>query len=442
MGGIYAAADLTIVAAMGDNPTYGLPGATRNSRSSRMERLGHQYMTVIPALGSGYDHLQVTNSPWSLRAWTFQESVLSTRRLILTDRQAILICNTDTRYEAIASRNPAKDPFTGVGWLPPRHARIEESEMETAIIYLRTYSRRILSYDSDALNAIVGALNTLAATFASHYWAVPFGHVSRPQHEWLNPTPCTNTISCTANHKLWFVLAWCHTGTARRRIDFPSWTPIGWKGGIDFYCPLATTDRNHFGRIQTVSHCGVKVITSVGQQRLKSYLQKSDSCLSERSKELQLRGETSVLPVVSAHGVAIPFGHDLYYEFKVDWSVDPEKDGIVGAKIKTLLIQNSRSERPKDWILLLKACETGLPGRYERCGIAALCDPVEEMAHGSHQHGGGFVHWFDTSLKPLGPTSRAYHGFKVTVERISNDTWPGPGAWWRPAFSPEVVTLV
>ena len=279
MGEIYANADLTIVAAMGDNPTYGLPGATRNSRSIRTERLGRQYLTVIPALDSEHQHLQVTNSLWSLRAWTFQESVLSKRRLIFTDRQMILICNTSARYEAIVPRDPPKDPFMGIGWLPPRYTRTEQSEVETAITYLCACSRRLLSYESDALNAIVGALNTLRARSASHFWVVPFRHVSRPQHDWLNPMPCTNTASCDANHILWFALALCHMGSARRRGKVPSWTPIGWKGEVDFYGPSASNDRNTSTRVQAVSHCGVKAITADGHQGLKSHLQRSDLSL-------------------------------------------------------------------------------------------------------------------------------------------------------------------
>ncbi|KAF3042483.1 hypothetical protein E8E11_001118 [Didymella keratinophila] len=96
MGNIYAMADLTIIAVIGSDPTHGLPGF-RGSRSVKSARLGSSYISILPASD---DLTQVVHSPWTMRAWTLQESVLSRRRLILTGRQAIFLCNTQFTFEA------------------------------------------------------------------------------------------------------------------------------------------------------------------------------------------------------------------------------------------------------------------------------------------------------------------------------------------------------
>lgn len=95
------------------------------------------------------------------RAWTFQEGFPNKRRLVFTRRQAVLICNTHTRYEAHHVA-PAGNPKLSLeGWLPPQGRDHSISPMKSAMDYLSLYTYRRFSYDSDALNAIVGALNTL-----------------------------------------------------------------------------------------------------------------------------------------------------------------------------------------------------------------------------------------------------------------------------------------
>ena len=160
MGNIYATADLTIIAAIGSDPTHGLPGF-RGSRFVKSARLGSSYISVLPASD---DLTQVVHSPWTMRAWTLQEGVLSRRRLILTGRQAIFLCNTQFTFEVEdddSENGYEASAFRGVGWLPPRASDPQKAALDIAQSYLVEYSKRTLSYDADALDAVVGALNTL-----------------------------------------------------------------------------------------------------------------------------------------------------------------------------------------------------------------------------------------------------------------------------------------
>lgn len=84
-------------------------------------------------------------------------------------------------------------------------------------IYLRDYSRRVLSHQSDVLNACLGILK---ATSTSHIWGVPIG---------------IDSIS----GQLSLALCWRHDGTNTKRDNFPSWSWTGWHGGSSFQDSMA-----------------------------------------------------------------------------------------------------------------------------------------------------------------------------------------------------------
>jgi hypothetical protein len=91
MDTIYANAQLTIIAAAGDDPTFGLPGAGGRSRIPQpLVRVGeHLIASTLPSLS-----FSLRETKWASRAWTYQEGLLSKRRLIFTDRQVAFECNS------------------------------------------------------------------------------------------------------------------------------------------------------------------------------------------------------------------------------------------------------------------------------------------------------------------------------------------------------------
>ncbi|KAF2029276.1 HET-domain-containing protein, partial [Setomelanomma holmii] len=90
MGAIYAAAQVTIVAASGDGPQHGLPGVRQpRDVSTPYGEVVRSVALVLTSVAAGYS---VFDSPWASRAWTIQEGYLSRRRLFFTDRTMLYVC--------------------------------------------------------------------------------------------------------------------------------------------------------------------------------------------------------------------------------------------------------------------------------------------------------------------------------------------------------------
>lgn len=83
--------------------------------------------------------------------------------------------------------------------------------MDTMTSFLQRYMERKLTFDSDALNAIVGVLNVLSKSSNSLY------------HMWGIPGERTASAMKVA-------LSWSQTArtNSHRRLQFPSWSPLGW----------------------------------------------------------------------------------------------------------------------------------------------------------------------------------------------------------------------
>jgi hypothetical protein len=96
------------------------------------------------------------------------------------------------------------------------------------------YTERTLSYESDALNAIVGTLNVMVRNDPPiyHIWGVPFTIDQRQ-----------NTGHGIANMTS-IALAWFINSSSfhnRRRFGFPSWSPLGWTETVFHEPNLAIT---------------------------------------------------------------------------------------------------------------------------------------------------------------------------------------------------------
>lgn len=201
MGAIYASADITLIAAAGEDSNYGLPGASRKSES------GIEYIGSDTFL-EGMRYKAIDSSTWAQRGWTLQEGYMSRRRLCFTEREIRLFCNMAV-YPVLEEKLLIKRP----AYLGETRASLEPRSSTFDI--LEQYTERKLTYDSDALNAIVGVLNSLSQSpqrsdrFKT-IWGVPFDQGRS------------------------LVLHWYHYFPTSRRQGFPSWSPLGWRGQIYF----------------------------------------------------------------------------------------------------------------------------------------------------------------------------------------------------------------
>lgn len=221
MDQIYLRSILTIIAAAGQDASYGLPGVGNRQRIQQpsVKLSGATLVQIFPHASQA-----LLGSNWATRAWTYQEGYLAARRLVFTDHQASFLCNK--MYSSESAKVPLTAPEEEEN--QPFHRIIPTTLMMkslldarrlvnniTAVRYILThmteFSRRHLSYDSDGLNAFLGVLHSFETNriLIRHIWGVPFG-LDQP----------------------WIMLNWFHERPAVRRDGLPSWSWVGWKGEV------------------------------------------------------------------------------------------------------------------------------------------------------------------------------------------------------------------
>lgn len=218
MGDIYTSAQLTIIAAAGTDPSHGLPGVTE----ARMPMPALNYvqsgdLTFFNYPQSGTD--DIADSIWASRAWTFQEGFLSRRRLFFTERQMIYICQWSIAADALRDLSlPRRNEYGFVRDMLPPSRSSEIHGIKAGQLLIESYSGRNLSIESDALDAISGALNTLY-------------HHSSPTQNVCGVVCCHSFNQDSVFLKI--ALNWFHKTPCSRRESFPSWTSLGWTGQVE-----------------------------------------------------------------------------------------------------------------------------------------------------------------------------------------------------------------
>jgi hypothetical protein len=209
MAEIYASSQLTIIAAAGDHANHGLAGIHRGSHSHPNRAVvGSVQLLGYPA---PLDIHKLLYSKWASRAWTFQECFFARRRLFFANDQVKYVCNC----------SPTK--MRSTGWIPfasPEDAG-QTDEFLHARKIVRGYTGRQLTYESDALIAIVSALNSLRDGNVRHLWGLPLRSTS-PDQEQGSPD-------------VELSLLWRHDEPCSRQGRIPSWSPIAWTGKITWF---------------------------------------------------------------------------------------------------------------------------------------------------------------------------------------------------------------
>ncbi|KAF6813369.1 tol protein [Colletotrichum musicola] len=240
---VYQNAALTIVAASGEDETCGLPGVS-TERSSRQATIPHERFKLKPALPSPRGG--ILSSRWATRGWTYQEAVLSSRRLIFTESQLYFECGSMNCYESLhisfddlyRKRRQHLDDYIGRSLFgseflaPEVAAESNTTRLDKFLAYTdcaEQYSKRVLSFDEDGLNAFGGIIKRFesAPVFPiRQLWGVPFFH---PKDDVSPPVG-------DVDHLGYFMaaLSWRHElyKPTRRRKQFPSWSWAGWEGSV------------------------------------------------------------------------------------------------------------------------------------------------------------------------------------------------------------------
>ncbi|RGP64953.1 hypothetical protein FSPOR_7567 [Fusarium sporotrichioides] len=216
MDEVYSQADFTIIDAAGTDCTHGLAGVSIPRRpdpaqaSVQVNRVKLTYLGTPP--GS-----KVKASRWASRGWTYQEGVLSHKRIFFTDEQVIFQCNTMTCQESVSIHKNALHKIGRNN--DKKQSKLEDIEPISLIRgnhgvnlgdHLMEFSGRDLTNDKDSLDAFLGILNV-------YHKAHGYVHFLRNPLN-IKGKPMINT--------------WYHPEPGIRKSDFPSWSWTGWKGAI------------------------------------------------------------------------------------------------------------------------------------------------------------------------------------------------------------------
>jgi hypothetical protein len=248
---IYEMAQLTIVAAAGADPSFGLPGVRATSRQIQPNvTIGnHLLVSTLPDAQS-----VIKQSKWITRSWTYQEALLSRRLLIFTQHQVYFECRS-----MHCSESPLK-PLSAMhskglpklnwpcrpGLFLPINFKFLTLEPRTDFLkVLNQYTSRSLSYSSDILNAVLGVLQLFQLKPVwqperdhipiYHYFGVPILPplpLFQPSGSfWESDRQCQprKVFGGGFAHGL----MWCLTSPSKRRAGFPSWSWTGWEGTVD-----------------------------------------------------------------------------------------------------------------------------------------------------------------------------------------------------------------
>ncbi|KAL2130546.1 hypothetical protein VTI74DRAFT_6244 [Chaetomium olivicolor] len=230
---IYQNAELTIIAAAGSDPWYGLPGIGPRIRQAQQTSGKIWDIVFVPPATNPIESVQ--NSAWATRGWTFQEALFSRRRLVFTDHQVYFECN---RFGCAESLNiPLSDwnERSSGCFIAPHNLGTAAFEHGTGIgaqsVFhaIGHYSSRKLTKPSDAINGIRGTLRAYEAKYAIHHcWGVP----------------SLLFYSETAPSETLFVdgLCWSTYRAHSRRAGFPSWSWAGWYGPVSWPSYFYKTD--------------------------------------------------------------------------------------------------------------------------------------------------------------------------------------------------------
>lgn len=152
MNSIYRNAVVIIVAAVDHSLDVGLPGVWGHPRRN-VSKQNRNFGWISRRLEDNR-RLVIDNSTWNTRGWTLQERLLSRRCIYVTNHQTYYVCSTiwcDEEMDRVS--------FSAAG-----HEATKLSLMVDFLYYtvcVEQYSRRILSYDEDIMNAFVGISNEL-----------------------------------------------------------------------------------------------------------------------------------------------------------------------------------------------------------------------------------------------------------------------------------------
>jgi hypothetical protein len=227
MDEIYQHSVITVVAAAGSDPHYGLPGIGTTPREGQpCVKVGDRTLVYTP-----YVRKEILNAKWNSRGWTYQEGLLSRRKLVFTNTQVCFQCNAMHCPESIRA------PLTGL--YTYKNIRMRDNVGISKVFPLRglgkspndlerrlnEYLQRSLTFESDILDAFKGVIAAFERRFPFEFQSL-CGIPIVTQKVFFGSDQVDALVTS---------LSWVSIGSHKagqepeRRQGFPSWTWMGWK---------------------------------------------------------------------------------------------------------------------------------------------------------------------------------------------------------------------
>ncbi|CZR42760.1 uncharacterized protein FPRO_10063 [Fusarium proliferatum ET1] len=361
MDAIYSRAIFTIIDAAGTNCNSGLAGITFPRISSPKQRCVEVDGVKLTYVGTPPAE-KIQSSIWGSRGWTYQEGILSHRRIFFTNEQVLFQCNNMTCLESFAIPmdvlhrldipNTKKKPIlkdTEPLFLPLK-------EIGT---HLMEFSKRNLRHDRDALDAFSGVLN--ACHREEGYFHFLGNPLIRKKKGWR-----------------WMINAWYHVKPGARKADFPSWSWTGWKGEITM---TSYDTPDHDLRLLREDECSVslddfKTAYNTNLSQLMKPVIQLEGMMTMMSFELIKWGSETTLPnmmfsqtvVQDGPWAILPLTTDITcYSFLY---LDNEaRTGIFQLKLPIMVLEFGVSSQKHNLIILVLREKGDL---YERVGMVNI----------------------------------------------------------------------
>lgn len=217
MGSVFQSALFTIIAASGSDCDAGLPGIRSGTRFKQQQLVEGGDITLLSSIQHPYEKiLSPETSKWSRRAWTFQEELLSRRRLIFTDEQVWWRCPCATWCEQSQLETEDAIGFLSSGQTAELSLKERYSKLRPKDYFglVSEYAQRELTYPSDALNAFKGILSILTEySNEQFFWGFAISSFERQLYWWAGKAKVRTPL-----------LDEC----------LPTWSWVDWEGEISF----------------------------------------------------------------------------------------------------------------------------------------------------------------------------------------------------------------
>ncbi|KAK2603772.1 hypothetical protein QQS21_004057 [Conoideocrella luteorostrata] len=225
MGEIYSRSSLTLIIAAEDSTLDGIPGLSTPREGQLSLRLKNALYTTSLIRPD----LEVASSRWASRAWTFQEGLLSRRRLIFTPSQVYFQCRALHCYESISLPLRLASDFNLGRVFPVGDGCPKQSGQFKDLI--KAYMCRDLTNSEerlDAFKALLREYERMDGLAVKHFLGLPLFH----------PDDFVTTGVVSETDRLAASLGWICDWTTSfetpvepscyRTTSFPSWTWLAW----------------------------------------------------------------------------------------------------------------------------------------------------------------------------------------------------------------------